>query len=212
MYQVQGCSTLPLPFQLGLVFFHNIVLNNIKFFLFSWSSYTYISFQKTEFCIEVARKWSTLGSENRLCIVFLQLFWLFILCTVPKIRNKPEMKLSGLVPNFYIYVSVSDSYISMIGPQTLYSKIGAPIVGIYKSFTDTWMQKLGRRPDSFISGNICFEFSVQCGLVWSYSVNLFSLDRRMINSLLAGLGILGTVRARAKVNNFLVFTPVSFID
>jgi hypothetical protein len=33
-----------------------------------------------------------------------------------------------------------------------------PIVGIYKSLRETWMWKLGTRPHSFISGNICFEF------------------------------------------------------
>jgi hypothetical protein len=41
------------------------------------------------------------------------------------------------------------------------SKIGGPIVGIYKSLTDTWMYELGTRPRGFISGNICFEFLVQ---------------------------------------------------
>jgi hypothetical protein len=40
------------------------------------------------------------------------------------------MKLRGLVPSFYIHVSVSDLYIPTIGPQTQYSKIGGPIVGI----------------------------------------------------------------------------------
>ncbi len=47
------------------------------------------------------------------------------------------MKLRGLIPNFYIHVSVSNLYINC-------------------------MYKLGTRPRSFISGNICFEFSVQC--------------------------------------------------
>jgi hypothetical protein len=47
------------------------------------------------------------------------------------------MKLRGLVPNFYIHVSVSDLYISLISPQTQYSKIGEPIVGIYKSLIET---------------------------------------------------------------------------
>ncbi len=37
-----------------------------------------------------------------------------------------------------------------------------PMVGIYKSLIDPWMKKLGTRQRSFISGNICFEFSVQC--------------------------------------------------
>jgi hypothetical protein len=31
----------------------------------------------------------------------------------------------------------------------------------YKSLTETGMKELGTRPRSFISGNICFEFSVQ---------------------------------------------------
>ncbi len=46
------------------------------------------------------------------------------------------MKLRGLVPNFYIHVSVSDLYIPNIRPL---------------------MQKLGTMPRSFISGNICFD-------------------------------------------------------
>ncbi len=39
------------------------------------------------------------------------------------------MKLRGLVPNSYMHVSVKNFYIP--------SKIGAPIVGIYKSLKDT---------------------------------------------------------------------------
>jgi hypothetical protein len=37
------------------------------------------------------------------------------------------MKLRGLVPDFYIQVSVRYLYIPMIGPQRQYSKIGGPI-------------------------------------------------------------------------------------
>jgi hypothetical protein len=47
------------------------------------------------------------------------------------------MKLCGLVPNFYIHVSVSDLYIPTIGPQTQYSQIVGQIMGIYKSLTNT---------------------------------------------------------------------------
>jgi hypothetical protein len=47
----------------------------------------------------------------------------------------PEMKLRDLVPNFHIHVSVSDLYIPTIGTPTQYSKIGGPIVGMYKSLT-----------------------------------------------------------------------------
>ncbi len=49
----------------------------------------------------------------------------------------PEMKLRGLVPNFYIHVFVSELYIPTIGPLFCCSKIGRPIVGIYKSLTNT---------------------------------------------------------------------------
>ncbi len=41
------------------------------------------------------------------------------------------MKLRGLVPDFYIYVSVSDLYIPTNGAQMKCSKIGWLIVGIY---------------------------------------------------------------------------------
>ncbi len=48
-----------------------------------------------------------------------------------------QMKMRGLVPNFYIHVSVSDLYSPVNGLQTQYRKIGGPIVGIYKSLTET---------------------------------------------------------------------------
>ncbi len=43
----------------------------------------------------------------------------------------PEMELSGLVPNFYIHVSVSDLYIPMIGLPILLYCVCGPIVGLY---------------------------------------------------------------------------------
>jgi hypothetical protein len=59
-------------------------------------------------------------------------------CIVNSKQIFPENKLRGLVPNFYIHVYVCEHlYIPTIGPQTLYCKIGGPIVGIYKSLTDT---------------------------------------------------------------------------
>jgi hypothetical protein len=43
------------------------------------------------------------------------------------------MKLRGLVPSFHIHVSVTGLYILTIGPPIFCSKIGGPIVGIYRS-------------------------------------------------------------------------------
>ncbi len=58
--------------------------------------------------------------------------------------NTPRMKLRGLVPNFYIHVSVSDLYM-----DTICSKIGGPILGRYKSLTDTWMWIIGNEAAQF---------------------------------------------------------------
>ncbi len=60
-------------------------------------------------------------------------------CTENSKQIFPEMKLYSLVPNFYIYVFLSDCYIPTIGPQTQYSKIDGPIVRIYNSLTDSFM-------------------------------------------------------------------------
>jgi hypothetical protein len=56
-------------------------------------------------------------------------------------RIFPEKDLSGHSPNFYIHVSVSDLYIPTIKLPSVFCcrKIGRPILGIYKSLTDTWM-------------------------------------------------------------------------
>jgi hypothetical protein len=49
----------------------------------------------------------------------------------------PEKEFRGLTPNFNIYVSVGDLYITMIGPSILLEEICRPILGLYKSLTDT---------------------------------------------------------------------------
>jgi hypothetical protein len=49
-------------------------------------------------------------------------------CTENSKKIFPEMKLRGLVPNFYIHVSVSNLYIPTKG---------GPIAGINESLTDT---------------------------------------------------------------------------
>jgi hypothetical protein len=55
-------------------------------------------------------------------------------------------ELRGLSPNFHIHVSESDLYIPTIDLPILLQEICGPILGIYKSPTDTWMWKLGLRP------------------------------------------------------------------
>jgi hypothetical protein len=49
----------------------------------------------------------------------------------------PEKEYRGLSPNFYIHVSVSELYISTMGLPFLLEEICGPILGIYKSRTDT---------------------------------------------------------------------------
>ncbi len=74
-------------------------------------------------------------------------------------------ELCGLSPNFHFHVSVIDLYIPRIGLHISSSRIGTPIVGIYKSLTDGWMWKLGLRPRYSFSGNLFRNFgvlSLQC--------------------------------------------------
>jgi hypothetical protein len=51
----------------------------------------------------------------------------------------PELKLRGFVPHFYRHVSVSDLYISTIGPPILLlqNTVDIPIMRIYKTLADT---------------------------------------------------------------------------
>ena len=69
-------------------------------------------------------------------------------------------ELCGLSSNFHIHVSVSDLYITRIGPHISCGRIGRSIVGIYKSLTDKRMWKLGLWQRNSFPGNICFKFSV----------------------------------------------------
>jgi hypothetical protein len=49
----------------------------------------------------------------------------------------PEKEYWGLSPNFHIHVFVSELYILMMELPFLLEEICGPILGIYKSLTDT---------------------------------------------------------------------------
>ncbi len=49
----------------------------------------------------------------------------------------PEKDYRGLSPNFHIHVSVSDLYTPTMGLPFLLEEICGPILGMYKSLTDT---------------------------------------------------------------------------
>jgi hypothetical protein len=49
----------------------------------------------------------------------------------------PEKEYRGLSPNFHIHASVSDLYIPTISLPILLEEIWKPILGLYKSLTDT---------------------------------------------------------------------------
>ncbi len=57
-----------------------------------------------------------------------------------------EKELRGHSPNFHIHVFVSDLYIPTIDLLILLHEICGPILGIYKSLTDTRIWKLVLRP------------------------------------------------------------------
>ncbi len=58
----------------------------------------------------------------------------------------PEKEYRGLGPNVHINASVSDLYISTISLSILLEEICRPILGLYKTLTDTWMWKMRLRP------------------------------------------------------------------
>jgi hypothetical protein len=49
----------------------------------------------------------------------------------------PEKEYRGLSPNFHIHVSESDLYIPTIGLPILLEEIRRPILGLYKSLTNS---------------------------------------------------------------------------
>jgi hypothetical protein len=69
----------------------------------------------------------------------------------------PEMKLSGFLPKFHIHVSVSDLYISTIGPPILLQRNRQTDCVVNIKIAHRYMiLGLGTRPCSFISGEYLF--------------------------------------------------------
>ncbi len=66
----------------------------------------------------------------------------------------PEKEYWRISPNFHIHVSVSELYIPTMGLPFLLEEMCGPILGIYKSITDTWMWNLGLRPRNSQKRNI----------------------------------------------------------
>jgi hypothetical protein len=84
-------------------------------------------------------------------------------CNESLIHVFPEKELRGASVPVSTFVCLWAIYI-FLGLVHIFSgrRIGRPILGIYKSLTDTWMWKLGLRPHNSFSRKICFEFSVLC--------------------------------------------------
>ncbi len=88
----------------------------------------------------------------------------FINSTILHCKQDPiyvflEMKLRGLVP-ISTFISSHDRATYFAADRSWEQNRRTDRGNIYKSLTDSWMYELGTTLLSFISGNICFEFSV----------------------------------------------------
>ncbi len=86
-------------------------------------------------------------------------------CTVSALQRKSHLCIprNGIVRPISTFMCLWAIYILPVLVQIFsYSRIGRPIVEIYKSLTVTWMWKFGLRLCKSFSWNICFEFSVLC--------------------------------------------------
>ncbi len=76
----------------------------------------------------------------------------------------PGKEYRGLSPNFHIHASVSDLYISMIGLPILLEEICRPILGLYKSLTDTRMLKFGAEAALFLEKEDTYKEDFRCSV------------------------------------------------
>jgi hypothetical protein len=86
------------------------------------------------------------------------------------------------------------------------SRIGRPIVEIYKWLTDAWMWKLvGLRPRYSFSGNICFKISVFCLCSVTARLNLIHTRLQIIH-----VGKISSTRCLIKKISCLVLCPATY--
>jgi hypothetical protein len=101
--------------------------------------------------------------------------------------------LHGHSFNFHIHVSVSDLYIPTIVLPILLQEICGPILGIYKSLTDTRMCKLGLRPHQFPEKeNINGIFVAVLPSAWTDRVLRLNREKKDQKVSKAGAGRVGT--------------------
>ncbi len=116
---------------------------------------------KWPFILKVVSMRATLQRKSPLCIPFLGIA-----------RPQPQFQHSCVCERRFIHI-----YSPGIGLHISSSRIGRPIVGIYKSLARMW--KLGLRSRYSFSRIICFEISVFClcsaGWVRKLGINICSV-------------------------------------
>ncbi len=96
-------------------------------------------------------QYTTFGSALAIGVLYMKVVTLTLQRTntgnLKQIFKKKELR--GHSPNFYIHVSVSHLYIPTIDLPILLQEICGPILGIYKSLTDTQSVEIGTEAAQF---------------------------------------------------------------
>jgi hypothetical protein len=93
-----------------------------------------------------------------------------------KRNGAASVPISTFMSQWAIYISPESVHIFYC------SRVGRPILEIYKSLTDTWMWQLGLRPRNSFFGNMCFELSVLCLFIVLY-LRACSVPRQNLKKL-----------------------------